>query len=304
MTQRRGLVVLWLVAVVAAVLGLVLFVLPSFQGPDGKAGRPADVAGSPVPPVVDQPSVRIAIAGDTGTGDAAEDATARQMILQGQQDPYDALLLLGDLVYENGDADQVNRVVTEPFTPLIDRGAVLIPVLGNHDIASGEQQPILAALGRQNPWYVEQIGSVRIVVLDSNQVDEPAQTQWLRETLAEPQPIGTWTLAAMHHPAYSAGQHGSDLSVREAWGPLFAEARVPLVLAGHDHDYQRSTPQDGVTYVVSGAGAKLRPTGSGDFTAVSASTLHYLDLEVYDDRLAGRAIDQSGHLVDLFTITR
>ncbi|MEJ7726040.1 MAG: metallophosphoesterase [Actinomycetes bacterium] len=304
MTQRRGLVVLWLVAVVAAVLGLVLFVLPSFQGPDGKARRPADVAGSAVPPVADQPSVRIAIAGDTGTGDAAEDATAQQMILQGQQDPYDALILLGDLVYENGDADQVNRVVTEPFAPLIDRGAVLIPVLGNHDIASGEQQQILAALGRQNPWYVEQIGSVRIVVLDSNQVDEPAQTQWLRETLAEPQPTGTWTLAAMHHPAYSAGQHGSDLSVREAWGPLFAGARVPLVLAGHDHDYQRSTPQDGVTYVVSGAGAKLRPTGSGDFTAVSASTLHYLDLLVYDDRLAGRAIDQSGHVVDLFTITR
>lgn len=303
MTRRRGLALLGLVAIVVAAAALVGLLAPTFYG-TGAADRPATVAGSAVPPVVDQPSVRIAIAGDTGTGDAAEDATAQQMILQGQQDPYDALLLLGDLVYEDGHADQVNPVVTEPFAPLIDRGAVLIPVLGNHDVASGEQQQILAALGRQNPWYVEQIGSVRIVVLDSNQVDEPAQTQWLRETLAEPQPSGTWTLAAMHHPAYSAGQHGSDLSVREAWGPLFAEARVPLVLAGHDHDYQRSTPQDGVTYVVSGAGAKLRPTGSEDFTAVSASTLHYLDLQVYDDRLEGRAIDQSGHLVDLFTITR
>jgi hypothetical protein len=79
---------------------------------------------------------------------------------------------------------------------------------------------------------------------------------------------------------------------------------VPLVLAGHDHDYQRSTPQDGVTYVVSGAGAKVRPTGSRDSTAVSSSTLHYVDLLVYEERLVGRAIDQSGRLVDSFTIDR
>jgi hypothetical protein len=37
---------------------------------------------------------------------------------------------------------------------------------------------------------------------------------------------------------------------------------------------------------------------------VSDSTLHYVDLLVYHDRLIGRAIDQSGTLVDLFTITR
>jgi hypothetical protein len=55
---------------------------------------------------------------------------------------------------------------------------------------------------------------------------------------------------------------------------------------------------------VSGGGAKLRNTGTGDFTAVSSSTLHFLDLLVYDDRLVGRAIDGSGRLVDHFTITR
>lgn len=75
---------------------------------------------------------------------------------------------------------------------------------------------------------------------------------------------------------------------------------VPLVLAGHD--YQRSTPQNGVTYVVSGAGAKLRPAGSLAFTAVSTSTLHYLDLAFYDNRLLGRATDQSGRLIDTFTL--
>jgi len=71
-----------------------------------------------------------------------------------------------------------------------------------------------------------------------------------------------------------------------------------------DHDYQRSKPINGVTYVVSGAGAKLRPTGHEDFTAVSASTLHFVDMLVYSDRIVLRAIDQDGTLVDMFTLRR
>jgi hypothetical protein len=92
------------------------------------------------------------------------------------------------------------------------------------------------------------------------------------------------------------------MDVRRAWSPLFEEADVPLVLAGHDHDYQRSIPQNGVTYIVSGGGSKLRLVGRQDFTAVSESILHYVDLLVYQDRLEGRTIDHDGNLVDSFTI--
>ena len=302
MSLRRLTVILGLLMVAAAVTWGVFFP-PSFLATQPSGEVPSTVDEQSVPPVLDPPIVRIAIAGDTGTGDAAEEATAQRMISESQSDPYDALILLGDLVYPDGDAALVDRTVTEPFAPLMDGGAELIPVLGNHDYMSGEQRQILRALDRRRPWYVEQVGPVRVVVLDSNRMP-PDQTRWLQEVLAEPQPPGAWTVVAMHHPAYSAGAHGSDPVVQELWVPLFAEAGVPLVFAGHDHDYQRSTPQDGVTYVVSGAGAKLRPTGQDDFTAVSASTLHYVDLLVYEDRLIGRAIDQSGHLLDTFTITR
>jgi hypothetical protein len=46
----------------------------------------------------------------------------------------------------------------------------------------------------------------------------------------------------------------------------------------------------------------VRPTGRENFTAVSSSTLHFLDLLVYRDRIVGRAIDHSGELVDEFTL--
>ena len=304
MVRRRLLLLLGLVVVVAA-LGVTLLVAPpGFVRSWFAAELPSPRAGDPVPPVAGEPVVRIAVAGDTGTGNESELATARQMTEESRALPYDALVLLGDLIYEEGDAALVEERVLDPFGPLLDDGAELLPVLGNHDYESGEQEQILDELDRETAWYAEWVGPVRVLALDSNLVDDPEQTRWLADQLASAQPAGTWTVAAMHHPAFSAGHHGSDADVRREWAPLFAEYEVPLVLAGHDHDYQRSYPQDGVTYVVSGAGAKLRQTGHEDFTAVSTSTLHYLDLLVYENRIVGRAIDQQGRLLDLFALER
>jgi hypothetical protein len=103
-------------------------------------------------------------------------------------------------------------------------------------------------------------------------------------------------------PPYSGGYHGSDLTAREQFAPLFAGYGVDLVLSGHDHDYQRSSPIDGVTYVVTGAAAKLRPTDRADFTAVAWSTNSFVDLAVYDDHVELQAIDQSGRVFDVATV--
>jgi predicted phosphodiesterase len=284
---------------------------PSLPSPSLPSESPSSPTGSPSPdggesPTPTRPPVtRIAAVGDTGTGDDAQLATVQEMVDQTRDgEPYEALVLLGDLVYEEGDAELVDDRVTEPFAPLVEDGTELVPVLGNHDYESDEQDEILAALGRDRSWYVERIGSVRVVALDSERIDDPEQLEWLEDTLAEPQPPGTWTVAAMHRPAYSAGEHGSDESVQEHWVPLFEEYDVPLVLAGHDHDYQRSEPIDDVVYVVSGGGAKLRPAGEEDFTAVSTSTLHYLELVFHEKRIVGKAIDQSGEVIDAFAIGR
>jgi ABC-type sulfate transport system permease component len=58
----------------------------------------------------------------------------------------------------------------------------------------------------------------------------------------------------MHHPAFSSSKHGSEEPVRKRWVPLFAGAGIKLVLSGHDHDYERTTPQSGVTYITTGGG--------------------------------------------------
>jgi 3',5'-cyclic AMP phosphodiesterase CpdA len=297
--RRRRTVVAIAFALVVAVVAVVRVLTAGLT----EHGGPTAPQVPPVPPVAGTPDARIAVAGDTGTGDRAVRATVDAMVAQAShQGPYDALVLLGDLIYNDGDAAKVDERITDPFAPVLETGAELVPALGNHDVESGEQGEILTELGRSRSWYVDEVGPVRVVVLDSNRVDDVRQTRWLETTLADHVPSGTWTIVALHHPPFSAGDHGSDLEVRRAWVPLFEEFDVALVLAGHDHDYQRSRPIDGVTYVVSGAGAKLRPTGRAEFTEVSTSTLHFLDLAVHDDRLVGRAVDQAGVVLDEFTV--
>ncbi len=244
--------------------------------------------------------VRVAVVGDPGTGDSNEYAVTGALADEHSERRYDGLLLLGDLIYPDGDVDLLDEAILEPFAPVLEPPVEVMPVLGNHDYESGDSAAIMQRLGRRSAWYAEEVGPVLFLVLDSNQVDDPAQTAWLTATLEASS--ATWTIAAMHHPPYSAGLHGSDEQVRDAWSGLFSEYGVDLALAGHDHDYQRSEPIGGLVYVVTGGGGKTRPTGREDFTEYSASTLHYLDLQITAEQIYGQAINTDGKAFDAFAI--
>lgn len=218
----------------------------------------------------------------------------------GTRDPYDALLLLGDNAYPDGDPARLEASVFGPFEPLLNGGAQLLAVLGNHDIGHDYGEAQRERLGLPGPWYSTQLNDVTVVALDSNNPDDPVQLQWLDRTLATCDT--TWRIAILHHPPYSAGYTGSALEAREAFTPLFEAHGVQLVLSGDDHDYQRSKPINGVTYVVSGGAEITRRTGRRDFTAVAWSTHNFVDLHIYDDHLLLRAVDRDGRVFDEATL--
>ena len=244
--------------------------------------------------------VRLAVAGDVGTGEADAFRTADVMDDLDEQSQFDALLLLGDNIYPSGDPTQAQAKVFDPFGPVLDEGTELIAALGNHDVRDGNAPGHVDALGMPHNWYATEISDVLVITLDSTQPDHPEQIEWLRTILSCPRP--TWTIVMMHHPPFSAGSHGSDEEVHRSFVPLFESHGVDLVLSGHDHDYQRSIPINGITYVVTGAAAKLRGVGREDFTAVSWSTHSFVDLVVYPDRILGQAIDHEGRAIDTFVI--
>jgi Calcineurin-like phosphoesterase len=245
-------------------------------------------------PAGDLPEMRIAVAGDVGDSGSRLDATGDAMGRLEGADPFDVLLLLCDNVYPSGDPAQLPETVFGPFADVLARDTELLAILGNHDAPNGDAQ--LASLGMAGHWWAEQRGDVLLVGLDSNQPDNPDQLAFLEDTLRGS--AATWKIVALHHPPYSAGYQGSNASVRRAFVPLFERYGVRLVLSGHDHDYQRSTPIHGVTYVVTGAAAGTRRTGSDSFTAVSFSWHSYLELGIYPDRLVGRVLNQDNRVAD------
>jgi 3',5'-cyclic AMP phosphodiesterase CpdA len=244
---------------------------------------------------------RVAVVGDVGHPSAELDATVAALARASTDRRFDALALLGDNVYPDGDPALLRRAVLDPFAPLLGAGVPPLAVLGNHDVQAGHGDEIARLLGMPGRWYATRVGHALFVGLDSTQPDCSAQRAWLSTTLAEARAI--WVVVALHHPPYSAGWHGSDRRVRRAFVPLFRHFGVDLVLAGHEHDYQRSKPLAETTYVISGAAAHLRATGRAGFTAASRASHHFLDLRISSERLELLAVDHGGVVFDAVTLS-
>lgn len=253
-------------------------------------------------PVAGAPALRMAVAGDIGDSGPRLNATARAIEQLTGARGWDALLLLGDNVYPNGDPKRLPKTVFEPFAPILDAGTRLLAILGNHDVKQGNGPRQVKALGMAGRWWSTEMHGVLIVGLDSNRADDPAQRSWLERTLRDS--TATWKIVALHHPPYSAGYQGSSKNVRAAFSPLFERYGVQLVLSGHDHDYQRSKPINGVTYIVSGGAAGTRRTGTASFTADSFSWHHFVEVAVFDRQLVVRAINQDHRVADEAVIDR
>lgn len=290
--------------VAAVVLGVVVVGVAGGMAVYGdQAWRLAThLKGSPGSTVAYEPFTRpslvhLAVLGDVGEPGSRLSATAGGVAAVAGYDPLDAVLLLGDNVYPDGDPARLDDVVFEPLAPVLAGGTRLLAIVGNHDVAGGHGDPQLAALGMPGRWWAETWGDDLLIVgLDSTTPDDPAQLRFLRRTLSRS--TATWKVVALHHPPYSAGYQGSSTHVRDVFAPLFARHGVQLVLSGHDHDYQRSEPIDGVVYVVSGAAAMTRRTGDDGFTAKSFSWHHFVDIHVFDDRLVLRAVNQDLRVAD------
>jgi len=108
-----------------------------------------------------------------------------------------------------------------------------------------------------------------------------------------------WKIAFLHRSPYGSSRHGGDERVRENLEPLFARHKVDVVLAGHDHVYERTVPIRGVTYVVSGGGGRrLYRAGKGKRTAFSKSAHHAVLVRLDGGRLSLEAIEPGGTVLE------
>src|SRR5205814_2038842 len=68
-----------------------------------------------------------------------------------------------------------------------------------------------------------------------------AQLEWLRADLVAAR--ARCTVAYWHRPLFSSGRNGNNPELRDAWRLLY-EFNADVIVAGHDHSYERFGPQD------------------------------------------------------------
>jgi len=248
-------------------------------------------------------SVRFLVIGDFGTGERLQYETADRMRLAQEQFPFDFALLLGDNIYGGKTPRDFEKKFELPYKPLLDNKVSFYASLGNHDIPEEQSYKLFNMGGRR--YYSFKKGNVRFFALDSNYMD-PDQLTWLTEQLQNS--TDDWKIAFFHHPLYSSARaHGSSLELRSILEPLFEKYGVQAVFSGHDHVYERMTPQKGIAYFVEGSSGQLRP---GDirgaaFTAKSFDTdCTFMLVEIVQSDLYFETISRTGETVDSGKITR
>ncbi|MDD5209689.1 MAG: metallophosphoesterase [Elusimicrobiales bacterium] len=242
----------------------------------------------------------IAAYGDSRTGDAEH----KKIVALIEAARPLAVFHTGDLVPKGDDTDGWRNF--RDITKDLRASASFYAVLGNHEL-KGEK--FFADLFR-NPgngrWYREDLRGIRFIMLDYLSPLEKGSEQykWLEKELQAPAGVNKFKVIVMHKPLMSTGRHGHE-KWKAAAGleKLFKERGVDLVLAGHDHDYER-LEKDGLVHLVAGGGGAplRRQYYKNPASKIFASVHHYCLLSVCGEVLKGEVFDIENKLIDSFEI--
>ena len=241
--------------------------------------------------------------GDFGTGGTAEHDIGAAMRAFESHHPSAVLVTLGDNDYTESPT-AFHRNWTADFGWLSGAGLSVIGTLGNHDVRVDGGRYEFDELNMPRAYYRRTVGDVQFFILNSNSVGA-GQTTWLANALAGS--TARWKIVVFHHPAWTCGAYRSNAAVLRNWVPLIEKYGVNLVLSGHDHNYQRFAPRNGVRYIVHGGGGQhlypLAPCPAGYPRRVFGRAIHgFLYLSSSPTALRGASVTRARNIIDRFTI--
>ncbi len=254
-------------------ISIFIFLFASLLVPTGSAHAEKSKSNGKL---ISSKSVTVYAAGDIADcrkSPAAESMAARtaNLIMNGLAKDSKALVItLGDNTYPVGRTEEFNECYEPTWGQFKSR---TLPSPGNHDygmpLALGYYNYFDDLAGpERRGYYRKTAGHWQLISLNSNLDGAQMQEQlaWLKEELKENK--STCSLAFWHHPFVSSGGHGNNAVMKEAWRML-ADAKADIVLASHDHNYERLAPinadgeqddKNGMrSFVVGTGGTKLTP---------------------------------------------
>lgn len=248
-------------------------------------------------------SLKFAVIGDNGNGERPQYEVAQQMVSSRSTFPFEFVVMLGDNMYGSQKPQDFVVKFERPYAPLLEAGVRFFAALGNHDQPTNRSYPPFNMAGER--YYTFAKDPARFFVLDTNLMDRE-QLAWVDDALAradEP-----WKIIYFHHPIYSDGdRHGSNVELRVMLEPVLVRHGVKVVFSGHEHIYERTTPQKGITYFIEGSSGQLRRGGvtPSNLTAASfADDRTFMLVEVSGDQLFFQTIARTGRTVDSGLIQR
>jgi len=224
----------------------------------------------------------------------------------------------GDMVVDARDNDlwriwfheEHDLLATTPF----------IPTVGNHEITDTGVAYSRWFQHRDRPayWSID-YGPLHIVVLDSFETGSgarngqaagisDAQRAWFEEDVRKlDKDRHLWVLVhqgPFSHPDHARPGHGGSDAVRAVLLAARKVHPIEVVLAGHDHFYERGDI-DGLKYfVLGGGGAPLQdPDPSFPGVLAAQKALSYATIQVCGCHARGTAKDITGKVLDSFVLS-
>lgn len=248
-------------------------------------------------------SVTLVGAGDIAScGSGGDEATARLL-----DSIPGTVFTAGDNAYPNGSAEDYAQC----YAPSWGRHkARTRPSPGNHEYYTPGAAAYFGYFGSaagdpDKGYYSYELGAWHVVMLNSslNVGTGSPQETWLRADLAAHQ--ARCTIAIFHHPRFSSGPHGSSAAMQSIWKALY-DGGADVVVAGHDHLYERFAPQNADGQLDAARGIRQFVVGTGGASAYavfspspnsevrSSGTRGVLKLTLYADRYEWKFVPVRG----------
>jgi 3',5'-cyclic AMP phosphodiesterase CpdA len=277
--------------------------------PPGVAPGPYDVpVGATLTEAEPGATWTFASIGDYGAGTKPQAQVAATLLARRP----DLLVTVGDNVYNFGLELEYRHKWDKPeYFGRIREQIPVFPSLGNHDVRLGTPRAYFRRFPELDRarYYAFQRGGVQFVALDSNQSLAPGSDQykWLSSTLQDAKDAA-YRVLYMHHPLKSSQPRSDDHLLRDL-GPLLEQAKVDLVLTGHEHHYERTKPLNGygtVAVTHGGGGNEIHPfqTPQAEWSAARSADYGFLTFDVTADALVGHSVLADGREVDTFRVPK
>ncbi len=268
-------------------------------------GVKSDLGHFTTAPSDDRP-FRFQVYGDSRNDGASHAAVVRAMLAR----PADFLVNTGDMVHSGIQPGDWADFFTIEREMLRDR--CVFAAVGNHEIYKGDPAGGVAFLryfamieqGRDRPHLYSSFrwSNTRFFLLNAMDAWTGEERDWLRAELdrALDEPGLLHRIAVLHHGPFSSGPHGANKALvgNDITG-MMRDRKVELVLAGHDHVYERGEGA-GLKYMISGgAGAPLYERKQQDpHTQSFESVHHFIEVTVEGDTIKTVARRASGGIIE------